>query len=92
MAGIDRTSRAGVMAVCSVAFMKIVVGRTCRVSPRDAKAVALLMRQQHGDAAGAYVERQLQGMTRRKNPAAAESWRAVLAAIDEISRERRDAA
>ncbi len=72
--------------------MMIVIGRTYRVSPRDAKAVALLMRQQHGDAASAYVERQLQGMTKRKNPAAAASWRAVLAAIDELSRERRVAA
>jgi hypothetical protein len=50
------------------------------------------MRQQHGEGAGAYVERQLQGMTKRKNPSAAASWRAVLDAIDEMSRERRDAA
>ncbi len=62
------------------------------MTPRDARAVALLMRQQHGEGAGAYVERQLQGMTKRKNPSAAASWRAVLDAIDEMSRERRDAA
>jgi hypothetical protein len=54
--------------------------------------VALLMRQQHGEDAMAYVERQAEGMVKRKNPSAASSWRAVLEAIQEIGRERRDAA
>jgi hypothetical protein len=63
-----------------------------RVSPRDAKAVALLMRQQHGDAATAYVERQTEGMLKRKNQSAAASWRAVLEAVQELGRDRRDAA
>ena len=58
------------------------------MSPRDAKAVALLMRQQHGSEAYAYVDRQLKGMIKRRNPAAAASWRAVLDAIEELYRER----
>ncbi len=62
------------------------------MSPRDAKAVALLMRQQHGEEAISYVERQAEGMVKRKNPSAAVSWRAVLEAVIELGRERKDAA